>query len=675
MAKRVSGFRFPPASAPLFLLVVCVLAYGLLIPQLGFYWDDLLSVWMRYQLGPEAMARCFSVSRPVLGTFFQITTSIIPPEPFYWQVFALFWRWVTGVSLWALIRCLWPEENRFAVGVSLLFLVYPGFNQQFVAFVYSHYFAVLAFYLISLLCTAWSLRHPRWFWPLTLLSLLLAAANLWMLEYFFFLELLRPVVIWLALRATVPGFRARSRRAATIWLPYLAVFLLTVLWRLFIFNDQIYAYNFALRFRAEFFEAPLSLAQTVLTSLWSASAAAWSRVFTFPDPNVWESGAILSYVAVVLGAGVILLVYLFRSHGNLNHNEDRTRDHAPWAVGLGLFALLIAGWPFWLIDFHPSLGFPSNRFTLPLMLGVSLLLAGLLELLPRKRVRVIIMTALVSLAVGRHFLWANEYRREWDVQTTLFWQLSWRVPALKPDTLLLMNDGALRYYADNSLSAPLNWIYAPDDRSEHISFVLFHPRSRLGGSLPSLEKDQPIRYNFIAGTFTGNTSQAIAFYFRPPACLRVLDPDLDAVNPLIPELMRAAAPLSRTDTILPEGTPHLPELYYPEPPHDWCYYFEKADLARQQGDWQRVVELGDEAFGSGHRPYDPVERFVFIEGYAHVGNWERARRLSLQSYYYSPFNVGPLLCGLWERIAATTPDTPEKQSIVQVLWEEINCYP
>ena len=67
---------------------------------------------------------------------------------------------------------------------------------------------------------------------------------------------------------------------------------------------------------------------------------------------------------------------------------------------------------------------------------------------------------LVALAAGKHILLGDEFRRDWQVQKNLFWQMAWRVPGLKPNTLVLMNE-ELSYYADNSISAALNWIFAP----------------------------------------------------------------------------------------------------------------------------------------------------------------------------------------------------------------------
>ena len=75
--------------------------------------------------------------------------------------------------------------------------------------------------------------------------------------------------------------------------------------------------------------------------------------------------------------------------------------------------------------------------------------------------------------------------------------------------------------------------------------------------------------------------------------------------------------------------------------------------------------LGDKAFALDDHPNDPAEYFVFIEGYAHHGDWEKAVELSQVSYKISKKYVGPLLCKLWDRIARETESTPE-QKITQM---------
>jgi len=117
----------------------------------------------------------------------------------------------------------------------------------------------------------------------------------------------------------------------------------------------------------------------------------------------------------------------------------------------------------------------------------------------------------------------------------------------------------------------------------------------------------------------------------------------------------------------------MPGIYGPEPAHGWCYYFQRASLAAQAGDWRSVARMGDDAFRLSDHPNDPVERFVFIEGYAQTGNWERALDLSGDSYRVSRAYVGPLLCRLWERVQMQTPPSPEKAAAVSEVKSMFAC--
>jgi hypothetical protein len=145
---------------------------------------------------------------------------------------------------------------------------------------------------------------------------------------------------------------------------------------------------------------------------------------------------------------------------------------------------------------------------------------------------------------------------------------------------------------------------------------------------------------------------------------------------LLPELMRQAALLDNSAMINAAG-PRLPPpaFFDPEIPRGFCYYFEQADLARQLGDWARVAQLGDVAFGLNDYPNDPLERFVFIEGYAHTGNWAQVRQLALTSYHVSPAYVGPPLCRLLARIARELPEGNEEERSLNELNTKFTCLP
>jgi hypothetical protein len=637
------------------LLITSILAYGVLIPQLGFYWDDQPMSWIRYQLGPEAMTRYFSTNRPVWGWLYQVTTRLIPQVPVLWQIFALLWRWLGALVVWLIVRELWKDRPRFAVVVALLFLLYPGFNQQWGAYLYSHFFIVLFFYLFSI----YLMLRRR-----TVPALFFSALNLWMMEYFFPLEFARIGFLWTALRDEYPDPRQRIRPALKLWIPYLVVFGLAVLSRLFIFNNQIYEIGTT----SQAGGGLLSQIPAFLLSLWTVSLSAWMQVFTAVDLSVHGVRTIALYVIVSLIVFVMAFYFLSRQNKDA---EDRKGSY--YAIGLGLFLLPFAGAPFWLTGLTISLAHPASRFTLPFMLAVSLILAGLLQFVP-PRFRYAALAVLVGLAAGRQFLWSMEYLRDWQAQKNLFWQMTWRAPGLKPDTVVLMNE-ELSLSADNSLSAPLNWIYAPNASADRIGYVLFYPTNRLEASLPSLQPGLPIAYDYIAGRFQGTTSQAVAFYFDPPACLRLLEPDIDSNNRFLPaeSLMREASVLSNADRILVSNGSIMPGIYGPEPEHRWCYHFQKADLARQLGDWEQVVQLGDRAFKLEDHPNNPVERFVFIEGYAHDGDWGLALKYSRESFRVSREYVGPLLCQLWERIETETANGPERDEALSEAKEMFAC--
>ncbi|MBT3339054.1 MAG: hypothetical protein HN855_07755 [Anaerolineae bacterium] len=662
--KRISGFLKSP---PIILAAITALAYGILASQLGFYWDDLPISWIRYELGQEALTQYFSTNRPAWGVWYGFLTRFIPHTPFPWQIIALFWRWLSSLLIWGIIQQLFPGRKRLALTTSLLFLLYPGFNQQSVSFVYGYHFTVYTLFLFSLFSMLWTLHHPRLAWLITLLALFASAANLIMGEYFFALDLIRPLLLWFALQE-ISTKKERIRRAFSAWLPYFTIFLAGVAGRTLLFNNQVYAYSLLDGLKAAPFLTLIELIQTVFLSLWTTLIAAWGQAFIPPDFALQGKVTIAIYLVIIGTLFALVFPLLRKKDKTKNKTEART------LLAIGLVSALFAGIPFWLTDLPVSLEFPANRATLPFIFGSVFTLVGVSSLILNKNLKNILLVLLIAFSAGRQFLWADEFRRDWNVQKNFFWQLSWRVPALEEDTLILLNEGALKFYADNSLSAPLNWIYAPDATAENIPYMLFYPRTRFGIEGEKLVENQPLTHDFIAGEFHGNTSQMVLINFSPPGCLHIVDPEIDSENKFISDLLvRDAASFSRPHLILDEGQPSMPDIYTPEPKHGWCYYFEKADLARQHSNWDEVVRLGAQAFGSGDHPNDPTENFVFIEGYALTGDWAQAEQLSLRAYRVSRSYMQPLLCSLWERIEKNAPNNLEKERSLLDMRSEIGC--
>ena len=93
--------------------------------------------------------------------------------------------------------------------------------------------------------------------------------------------------------------------------------------------------------------------------------------------------------------------------------------------------------------------------------------------------------------------------------------------------------------------------------------------------------------------------------------------------------MMLIAPRSNINNVVLNQQASTPpsSIFGAEPQHGWCYYFEKAELARQQGNWQMVDKLGDEALNQGLYPSDRIEWMPFLQSYVVLGELDKAHHM------------------------------------------------
>jgi len=94
----------------------------------------------------------------------------------------------------------------------------------------------------------------------------------------------------------------------------------------------------------------------------------------------------------------------------------------------------------------------------------------------------------------------------------------------------------------------------------------------------------------------------------------VLDPVYanDLVYERYTRFLKGSIPLSDPSRIIITGKdmPVMPEdIFGKEPPHTWCYYYEKAELARQAGDWEQVAKL------ETRQPVEDTYQATLMSGY------------------------------------------------------------
>lgn len=676
MDRRQLAVKLAPYIVPLVFAAIAFLAYGLLIRELGFFWDDWPAAWFTHAFGSSGFQEVFEIDRPLLGWLYQFTTPLMGTSALRWQAFALLARWLSACLFWLVLLSVWPDRRWQVTSAALLFLIYPGFSQQPIAITYSHVWLLQGVFFVSLVVMLWAAWRPRWYWPLNIIGWLLSALVQFTVEYFFGLGLLRPVLLWLVYARSIPDHRLRLRKTFAHWLPYLAINILFLIWRLFLTETPRGEVSIFSRLLTEPVAAISGLLTNIQEALVESSFSAWGQIFRFQD---WFSLSSLSdnwpilivILASLLSAG--LLIYLRNIDQPAKQEPSERWNWGKQAVGLGLLAMLLAGIPFWMAGLPIRLSFPWDRFTLAMMVGVCLLLAGLLDVVLKKRsYQIIAICLLVGFATSLNYKNARAYASRWDTTSEFFWQIIWRAPQIEPNTILMTDNWPFERNTDNSLTAPLNWIYASDFNGQDLPYLIVDISTRLGLNLPALEPGLEVKENYRAAEFAGNTSDTILFYYEPPACVRILNPQIDRDVFGYPATLYEALPLSNLSRIVPEpATPATPpEVLVPPANRDWCYYYQKVDLAVQLGQFNVARELGDEAFAQRLRAHSAYEYLPFIEAYARTDQWSRAFSLTERAYSQT-HATRPALCRLWEKLALDAPST--QRPAIDNAQQSLNC--
>jgi hypothetical protein len=655
-------------SLPLALALTTITAYGLLLPFTGFYWDDWPFAWIARFLGPAEFFPAFQGFRPFLAPVFYFTTTVLPANPALWQAAALVVRFLAAWATWWGLDQVWPAGRKFTVSAALLFLVFPGYSQHWVAFTHinQEWISLIA-YVLSIGLSVRALRHPATALRLTLGALILQLVGLLPTEYFATMEPLRGLLFLAVLPGLTRRQASRGQNLLRAWWPYLVVWLLNGIWLVYFYTSGVYiSYDLTAAVAPP---APMDVLWTFGDALFKAGAFVWIQVIPLTATAITSPTTAATW-GVVLIAFPLLALYLTRLYPAAPSgpraasapgtgsavNEDSGRRVATQAIAIGLAGILLGRLPSFAAGLPLTLQSSFDRLTISMMFAAALFAAGLLQLLVSKPIlRMYLLAALVALGVGQQFFNANIFRRDWQRQQSIYWQLAWRIPDVQPDTAILTQQMPLDYETDLGMTAAVNWMYASEVRPPHLPFAVVYTEKRLGGVvLPALEAGLPMRMPLRTMTFLGNTSQVIGVYVPATGCIRVFDPALGdaATYSHLPEAATAAIALSDPNRIIVDAAPRsLPSPpFSSEPEHGWCYIYEQAELARQQHDWNRVIQLRAQAATSRLEPEDPFEWLPFVQAEAREGDMEWAMGRSLDLVAAEP-KLQRGLCELWSRVA------------------------
>ena len=383
----------------------------------------------------------------------------------------------------------------------------------------------------------------------------------------------------------------------------------------------------------------------------------------------------LIWLTVCVATFSIIYLVLFKTNDqSQGHSRKRDQRWYREVILAGFLSIFLAGIPLWATNLSVDLNFPSDRLTLPFRIGCALMITGLIGFLVKNRIfRFVLLSFTIGLAAGHAYLSSISYLNDWHMLNDFLWQLYWRAPSIAKGTTLLTDDFPLNYYSDNSITAPLNWIYDPENHSLDLNYMFYFLSVRLGRRLPDLETDLDIDQPYRSFSFKGSTSDLLVLAYSPPSCLHLVSDQFDYLNPQIPQSIRGLGNLTNIQLITPDRGSRIPEIFWSEPEHTWCYYFESAELAAQEERWTDVLSLLQESETKGLLPIDTVEYLPFIHAFIQTDKWGDALELSIRMHENQPI-YDPILCVFWKNELMNEDIRNVTDEINYFYFSNLNCY-
>jgi len=666
---------FTEKSAPLAFLAACILAFGLMSPSLGYYMDDWHYVFYAYNKGIESLREMLLYdSRPYAAWLYILAFKALGFNPLHWHIAALLTRWLAVVLFWKVLSAIWHTRTRETISIALLFAVYPFFMLQPFAVGSTHHWVGFVFFNLSLYLMTLAVQQKKYLW-LTLPAALLQAAHLFTSEYFAGLELLRPIIFWILISRSETNLPKKFWKVFLQWIPYLLVLGLYAYWRVAIFENVAGVTRNAPVILNQLFSEPLKAIGFLITASIKDAVA----VMTIGWQSAMSAELLdfnSAYVQFRLAIGAISFGLAFFYLSRLDSNKEAPADD--WSNTSVLFAavgLMFGGLPVWLIGryiLESKNLLSASRFGIPSMLGAAFLLALIINyFVSDGRKRVVLLSLCLALSVNFHLNNTKEFQYSWEKQERFLQQLLWRAPQIQEGTALLTDEEILGVMGEYAVSFSIITAYQPGNIQTppywYFPFYYTNP------NVDELLKGAPLEYSKLTMNFSGDSKQMLLLSFNPEMkrCLWVMQPQ-DTNLRLVSDDMRQLSAGSDI-RLIQQGEASLPEsIYGKQNNQTWCYYFEKADLARQYKQWDEIARLWDESQAIGERADNGFEYIPFIEGYGHLEDWDYVKT---QTKFADKITAGlePSLCSALDRLAANAPASAQRDETIKNLKDDLKC--
>jgi hypothetical protein len=268
----------------------------------------------------------------------------------------------------------------------------------------------------------------------------------------------------------------------------------------------------------------------------------------------------------------------------------------------------------------------------------------------------------------------KSFSYSWEKQIRLYQELTWRAPELPPGTAIVTDEEILGYMGQYATSFGIITAYQPGNITTPPYW--FFPAYYTYPDFDGFVRGFPIEGHKLSMQFSGQSTNSLVISFNPELdrCLWILRPEDNNLR-LISDDMQKLSAASNLGFIGNNGGEErmLPEEIFGRlTKRGWCYYFEKADLARQFGLWDEVVDLYKQAKSNGEQAGNGFEYIPFIEGYAHLEDWENVKSLTKTANRISK-GLEPSLCEALDRFLVNAPSSSKRDQTILDLKDDLNC--
>ncbi len=617
----------------LLILLTTVITYGVSIPRLGYYHDDWFVLWSGQARGAQSLMPLFSTDRPFMGVVYSYVYRLLGDTIVNWHLYALLWRLIGALAFFWILRLLWPNQKYLTTLMAVLFIVYPGFLSEPNANTKQNHLYGFGTALLSIALMLQALKTDRRGWKIffSLLSYLLTANYLFIYEYMIGFEGTRLILLGYVLyQDGFKDIRSLAREIIKRAWPYWVVTAGFLYWRIFVFEGSRNATDvsglagsYFSNFRYMSIRVILETAKDFLdTTIFAWFVEPYQLLSLAPYSNL----VFALFIAGLVAALVWLYMFLSKKWWGVADNQVEAPRLMKDLIWMGALIVLCAVGPVILSDRQVELYDPYKSYGLHPIPGVILFVVGLVLMLQPK-FRRLILIALIGISVSTQILNADYWEQYWKIQREMWWQMTWRAPDIKADTLVMAYiSGGFNPQQDYEIWGPLNLIYNPGPaKAPAIQAEVLNSDT----SYSIWKKD--VLNNHVRDIKLHRDFNNLLLLSIPSSisCMHVIDGQLPVYSANESLLVQKVGAYSHVDRIVSTGASPVPpsSIFGTEPARDWCYYYQKASLARQNGDWTEIGNLYDQVRKLGLETDDKSEMIPFFEGLVNSGRFEDAKAL------------------------------------------------